>query len=374
MTEQAPRRLLIVVPTYASYHSFLKGCASWFAGLGWEIHVATNLAGARAEKDVVRLHNVEMPRGANILQLLKAGHALTGIIRAVQPTVVHAHFSVGMLCLALSKRIKDVRYLGTFQGMRFPLASGIRRWIFKCVECFSILRLDQSWVLTQDDYSAVPRSLRGKVAIQEGYGFGCDIEHFDPKRFPPRDDLSLRAELGIPREHTVFIFVGRLTAFKGFDLALSAFRKLRSEHVNVSFLVVGEPDSLHPLALPGLNSIEGVHYVGWQDDPAPYLVISDAMVFPSEREGVPVCIMEALSMGVPVIGCDRRGVRELVQDGVTGIIVTRDAVSIQDAMNKMMTDPECFNGLTRGALHLRESYDRSNFYRMSLRSYLAHSS
>ena len=130
---KATKRLLIVVPIYASYRAFLKGLAAWLIDRDWEVHVATNLTGAKVGSDVATLHDIAIPRGANPLKLFQAGRSLTKLIQQIQPSVVHAHFSVGMLVLALASRIKGVRTLGTFQGMRFPLATGISRWLFKMV-------------------------------------------------------------------------------------------------------------------------------------------------------------------------------------------------------------------------------------------------
>jgi glycosyltransferase involved in cell wall biosynthesis len=303
------------------------------------------------------LHDIAIPRGANPFQLLRASRSLTTLIREIQPSVVHAHFSVGMLCLALAGRVQGVRYLGTFQGMRFPLASGASRWFFKLVECFSILRLDQSWVLTADDFDAVPRFVRKKLAIQEGYGFGCDIEHFDPARFSDFDKAKLRSELDIPDEEFVFIFVGRLTAFKGFPLALEAFQQLRKERNDGHFLIVGEVDPQHPLDLPDLKSIEGVHHVGWQDDPAPYLAISNTMVFPSEREGMPVCLMEALSMGVPIVTTDSRGCRELAELSAAAV-TERSVGSIFAALRAASSaSTAIFN-----PIEMRKQLDRNVFH------------
>ena len=351
------KRLLIVVPVYGSYRAFLQGLAAWLSERGWEVHVATNLEGATVEADVAHLHDIEMPRGANPFRLLSASRSVTKLIREIQPTVVHAHFSVGMLCLALASRDKGVRYLGTFQGMRFPLAAGFSRWLFKLVECFSVLRLDQSWVLTEDDYSAVPRFVRKKCAIQEGYGFGCDIEHFDPARFSESDKAKLRSKLEISDEEFVFIFVGRLTAFKGFPLALEAFQQLRKERNDVHFLVVGEPDSQHPLDLPDLNLIPGVHPVGWQDDPAPFLAISNTMVFPSEREGMPVCVMEALSMGIPIVTTDSRGCRELAELSAAAV-TERSVGSIFAALRAASSaSTAIFN-----PIEMRKQLDRNRFH------------
>lgn len=357
------KRLLILVPVYASYRAFLRGLAAWLVERGWEVHVATNTEGFQVEEDAATIHHLSIPRGANPFQLLKAGRALTRLIRDIQPTLVHAHFSVGMLCLALASRISGIRYLGTFQGMRFPLASGASKWLFQWVECFSILRLDQSWVLTADDFDAVPAFVRKKLAIQEGYGFGCDIEHFDRARFSEADNLELRRNLGIPDGDFIFIFVGRLTAFKGFPLALEAFQNLRKERQNVHFLVVGEMDPQHPLNLPELATIEGVHHVGWQDDPAPYLAMAAAMVFPSEREGMPVCVMEAMAMGVPVVTTNSRGCRELVINENSGLIVERCADSVRLAMERIVSKPDLCHTLYLNALSMREHLDRRQFYK-----------
>ena len=362
---KATKRLLIVVPIYASYRAFLKGLAAWLVDRDWEVHVATNLTGAKVGSDVATLHDIAIPRGANLLKLFQAGRSLTKLIQQIKPTVVHAHFSVGMLVLALASHVKGVRTLGTFQGMRFPLASGISRWVFKCVECFSILRLDQSWVLTSDDYKVVPKFVEKKLEIQEGYGFGCDIEHFDPERFSETDKAKLRSELGIPGEDLVFVFVGRLTAFKGFLLALEAFRQLRQERNDVHLLIVGEVDSQHPIDLPDLNQVGGVHYLGWQEDPAPHLAISNVMVFPSEREGMPVCVMEALAMGRAVVTTDSRGCRQLAELSAATVADRR-----VDSIAAALRTASRLSQAPLDSTEVREQIDRTRFYTLLLESYV----
>ena len=362
---QACQRLLIIVPIYASFRAFLKGLAVWLAERGWEVHVATNLTGVEVEADVAYLHHIDMPRGADALKLFQAGRVLTKLIREIQPTVVHAHFSVGMLCLALAGRIRGVSYLGTFQGMRFPLLSGLSRWIFKLVECFSILRLDHSWVLTEDDYGAVPPLIRSNLTVQDGYGFGCDIEHFDPARFSEGDKSELRADLGISNTDFVYIYVGRLTEFKNFPLVLDAFRRLREKREGVHLLVVGEKDSQHPIDLPDLTAEEGICHVGWQDDPAPYFAIANTMIFPSYREGMPVCMMEAIAMGLPVITSAARGCVVLAQLSKGDVV---DPLSVEGLVSSMLDVIEKSNA-SGGALKLRAALDRIEFYQTTLANY-----
>lgn len=361
----ATKRLLIVVPIYASYRAFLKGLAAWLVDRDWEVYVATNMTGADDEPDVATLHDIAMPRRANPLKLFQAGRSLTKLIQQIQPTVVHAHFSIGMLVLALASRVKGVRTLGTFQGMRFPLATGISRWLFKLVECFTISRLDKSWVLTSDDYYTVPKRVRKKLAIQEGYGFGCDIEHFDLARFSEAENSEFRSELGIPDKAVVFVFVGRLTAFKGFHIALEAFCQLRQERNDVHLLIVGEADSQHPIDLPDLNQVGGVHHLGWQEDPAPYLAISNVMVFPSEREGMPVCVMEALAMGRAVVTTNSRGCRQLAELSAA-TVADRSVDSIVAALRTASR----LSQTPLDSTEFRQQLDRTRFYTLLLESYV----
>ncbi len=59
----------------------------------------------------------------------------------------------------------------------------------------------------------------------------------------------------------------------------------------------------------------------WQANVADWLSIADLCVFASERGGMPVCLMESLSMGVPVITANTRGCRDVVRDGVDGVVL-----------------------------------------------------
>ncbi|WP_309381831.1 glycosyltransferase [Cerasicoccus frondis] len=325
--------ILLIVPVYRSYTAFLNGMAHRLADRGWRVHVATDAQGVEVVGECgVDVHSICMPRGANPIMILQASRALEKLIQQLKPDVVHAHFSISLLVLALTRRQPGIRYFGTFQGMRFPPVTGLSRFLYKCIECFSIYRLDLSWVLTKDDYRAVPSWLKARVQVQSGYGFGCDIDRFDYSRFNFEDRLSLREGVGITNDAFVFIFLGRFTEFKGFALVIDAFVQLRRKYKNVELLVVGEVDELHPLSEGVPMILEGMHICGWQEDPAAYMAIANCMVFPSNREGMPVCVMEAIAMGLPVITSDARGCRDLAEDFVGVVAVERTVASVISAM------------------------------------------
>src|SRR5690606_19226289 len=104
----------------------------------------------------------------------------------------------------------------------------------------------------------------------------------------------------------VYVFIGRQTYFKGFNKVIQAFLKIYPEDKNQKLLLVGNVDNIHSTHLsPEEESIlenhPGIINVGWQENVNEYLSISHINVFPSTREGMPVNLMESLSMGVPVI-------------------------------------------------------------------------
>ncbi|MDB2310611.1 glycosyltransferase [Opitutales bacterium] len=364
--KQGPKRMLIVVPIYGSYRAFLKGAAAWFSARGWEVHVATNLTGAKVLPDNAQLHDISIPRGGNSIQLCRSAWALRQLIRLLQPVIVHAHFSVGMLVTALA-RPRGVCAVGTFQGLRFPLARGVARAVFKIAECFSVWRLQRSWVLTEDDYRAVPKFIRNKLRIQSGFGFGCDVNHYSVLNFRKNDRIEQRRLAGIGSEDFVFVFVGRLTAFKGYPLVLEAFNRLCSERNDVSLLVVGEEDPLHAVGFPCSSQNDNIYHVGWKDDPAPMLLMADAMVFPSSREGMPVCVMEALAMDLPVILSNSRGCRQLARLAESNLVL--DELSCEAVYWKMLKLLDARKPLAKYPPELRLKIDRDRFHQHLHESY-----
>ena len=84
----------------------------------------------------------------------------------------------------------------------------------------------------------------------------------------------------------------------------------------------------------------GVHLLGVRDDMEDLYAAMDLFVLGSYREGVPRAAMEASAMGVPVIATDVRGCRQVVDDGVTGLLVPpRDSTRLADAVDRLVGDP-----------------------------------
>jgi glycosyltransferase involved in cell wall biosynthesis len=135
-------------------------------------------------------------------------------------------------------------------------------------------------------------------------------------------------------------FVGRLDHQKGIDLLLEALGQLPAEKRPSIALVGAGPDreSLEEQTKQ-LDLDELVHFVGWQSNPSAWMAAADALVLPSRWEGMPNVVLEAMSVGKPVIAANVEGVADLVEDGVTGWITEpNNPSSLAVAVSRFLAD------------------------------------
>lgn len=315
----------LIIPQRSSYEAFLlelsRGCEGKVVVFLRDEHIAGVYSPEGAVAAGVHFESLPLPRGNHPVQHLRAAWALRRALRRHAIDVAHAHFAPAAFTLALARQgLRGIHCMATFQGLmgNQPKAPRLAAW----AEAWAAQQMDCAWVLTSDDVHYLRgrvRSVRARerIAQQPGYGFGCRTDVFDPALFAESRKTALRAQLGMESGRKVLTFIGRQVAFKGFPCVVRAFRKLRAQGRAVDLVLLGLPDPLHPSGLTGeeqsyVQQDPHIHALGWQADVAQYLAITDLLVFPSEREGMPVNVMEAQCMGVPVLACAARGSRELV--------------------------------------------------------------
>jgi len=106
-----------------------------------------------------------------------------------------------------------------------------------------------------------------------------------------------------------------------------------------NFIYIGEIDEGNPRAYrPNWKS---VRHLGYRKDVEEWIALSDLVVLPSYREGVPRTLLEAAAMAKAIVTSDAPGCRELVRDGINGILVPpRDPLSLTDAIKTLLLDPK----------------------------------
>lgn len=181
---------------------------------------------------------------------------------------------------------------------------------------------------------------------------GDDIDYLAKKGVLPRSKAVKVNGSGVnldnfafsePRVPACFVFVGRLLRDKGVGEYLEAARVLKREMPESTFHVVGpidsNPSSISKGDITPFIEEGSVIYHGSQDDVRPFLRNASVFVLPSYREGTPKSALEAMATGRAVVTCDVPGCREVVEDGVNGILVKPgDAESLVRAMRRLASD------------------------------------
>ena len=129
---------------------------------------------------------------------------------------------------------------------------------------------------------------------------------------------------------------------------------------NVKLLLVGpleeDLDALLPETLETIQSHPDIISVGYQDDVRPYFALSNALAFPSYREGFPNVVLQAGAMALPSIVTNINGCNEIIKEGENGMIIpVKDSAALQKAMEKVMDDTGNYYSMKSNARPLIES-------------------
>jgi glycosyltransferase involved in cell wall biosynthesis len=182
------------------------------------------------------------------------------------------------------------------------------------------------------------------VAIPNGIDVG---------RFENVDPGPVRAELGLTPEDRVALFIGRLTARKGHSVAIDAFPDVLAgvPEAKMVFVGNGELEDEFRSRVSAMGLEDRVIVAGFRRDIPELLAASSALILPSEKECLPLSILEAMAAGLPVVATDVGGISEAVEDGVTGLLIEpRDPGGLARALVRVLGDREEAEAMGRAGL------------------------
>ena len=162
-----------------------------------------------------------------------------------------------------------------------------------------------------------------------------------PVPFEGGSRLEVRTAAGIGPDDLFLLSVGRLVDAKAHDILVSAMPTVLKEFPNAKVGICGDGVLRSNLEaqIKSLGLVDSVKLLGEQNNVAKFLSSADVFVLPSRSEGLPMALLEAMSIGLPVIATKLEGLNEVVIEGVHGLFAPiDDAVVLAQVILQLLGD------------------------------------
>lgn len=288
------------------------------------------------------------PEAGGPFGLLKSLRGLYSVFRANRFDIVHAFDTKPTVIARVVARLAGIPLVvGTITGLgKIFSCSGAGFMPLKLAYVLGqtvASRMSNATVFQNEDDRDffIAAKAAGKNSVEIIRGSGVDTRSFSMDLVSEDVVGSLRNDLGIKPGSVVVTMITRLVKYKGIQEFLDASRQLGASHKNAMFLLIGPEDkTADGYPAKNLEAYPAVKYIGARRDIRELIGLSDIVVLPSYyREGIPRVLLEAASMGKPLVTTDMPGCREVVEDGRNGFLVpARDTKALADAISKLIAD------------------------------------
>lgn len=326
------------------------------------------------EREGVKTIAVPMERHISVMKDIKSLWQMWRVFRKEKPCMVHSMTpKAGLVCMMAGWLAGVPVRVHTFTGLVWPAASGLKREILMLTDkltCACATHIIPEGEGVKNDLIAGKITKKPLKVLGYGNVMGVDMERFSrrPEVISKMDELRIR-----DNNKFTFLFVGRIVRDKGINELVGAFIKLYSEYPYIRLLLVGPyEDTLDPISPESRDAISaynGLVAVGPKkgEDLLAYYCAANCFVMPSYREGFPNTVLEAGAMGLPSIVTDINGSREIIRDGINGIIVPpQNEERLYQAMKVMLTSRADREKLASSARQMIADRFEQNFVRKCL--------
>jgi len=357
---------LIVSTSSQTLRGFLLPYARHFRRLGWRVDGAAR--GAEDDSDCVRAFNSVFDvawsrRPQSLDNFLRAPKQIRAIVEAGGYDLVHIHTPIAAFvsryALRTAKRGGRFKVIYTAHGFHFhPEGSWLSNALYLGLEKIAGAWTDYLVVLNETDKAAAKEhSLVPKDRVKYMPGIGLDTRSYSPGSVPVEAVRAVRWELGLTDDDRFFLMIAELVPNKRHRDALHALALTGDEHIHLGFAGTGAVQKELTELVVRLGLSSRVHFLGFRKDIPALIRASTATLLPSEREGLPRSIMESLSLGVPVVGTDIRGIRDLLESGSGLLVPLGDHQELAAALKQLASHPELVEAMGENARRHIQAYD-----------------
>ncbi len=282
-----------------------------------------------------------MSRELSPLDDLRALWSLYRLFRRERPDIVDTHTAKAGFVGRVAARLAGVPVVvHTFHGHVLrgyygPLKTAMFRLLEQVCAHLSTCILTVS-ALNRQELLKLRVTGPDKLRVME---LGLELQRYAAA---PRFGGAIRDRLGLSAETPLVGFCGRLVPIKQPDIFVAAAHRVRAERPDARFVILGDGELRGAIEakVAELGEAGGIHFLGWQQDPAPLLADLNLLVLTSANEGTPMASIEAGAAGVPTVSTAVGGVPDVVRDGETGWLVPDgDPEAVAEAILAALADP-----------------------------------
>jgi len=345
-TSRSSKRIAFVGNTAFSLYNFRLGVMKRFVSEGYKVFA---IAPDDKYSNLFEVENIEFinldidGKGTNILTDILLLYRTVRLYKKYSFDFVFHYTIKPIIYGSLACRLLKIKTIAITTGLGYTFDNG--KWLTKFVVQLyrkSLQKTKEVWFLNPDDEAVFLE----KQIVEESRTFILRSEGVNSEIYSPVQKAK-------NQDKFVFLFLSRLVKEKGVEEFAMAAKCLKLKYPNVECQILGKTDIQNPNDIPVENVIEWeqkgfIKYIKDSMDVRPYIVNSNCIVLPSYyREGVPRCLMEAMSMKRPIITTDNVGCRELIEDNVNGKICKSGDV---DDLAKKMEEMYLLDDATRNKM------------------------
>jgi glycosyltransferase involved in cell wall biosynthesis len=374
-------RLLLVATVPETLATILR-CQPRYLAKYFQVKLVTSPGDSVVQvvhNEGLEIAQVPMARGISLLRDLISVVRMVRVIRAYRPTIVHSYTpKAGLVCMLAAWLCRVPIRVHTFTGLISPTVIGMKQqlliWVDRLI-CACATHIVPEGEGVKKDLQRLHITRKPLHVIGYGNIAGVETTHFSPMAVGVEVAATqLRQALSIQTEDFLFCFVGRLNKDKGLAELIWAFKGLSP---TAHLVLVGGVDQTAPVDTTTLAAIEShprVHQLGFLGDIRPALQAADLLVLPSYREGFPNVVLQAGSMGLPVIATNINGCNEVVEPGYNGWLVPpRDTRALEDSMRQAMETPASVRAEMgrQGRVRIQQRFERKQHWERMVMFYQA---
>lgn len=339
---------------------------------GYEVHVATN--GTEeipfCDKKIV----IPFERSPYKVNNIKAIFQLKKVIEKEHYELIHTHTPMGSVVTRIAakkaRKRTGTKVLYTAHGFHFYKGAPMMNWLlFYPIEKILSNYTDTLITINKEDYELASKKFK-KTNVKYVPGVGIDEEKFSFK-MSEEEKKQLRQSLNLNEDDFVIIYPAELNKNKNQELLIQMMQKLIKTNSNFKLLLPGK-DSFngeYQKMIQKLELKDSVHILGLRNDIVKLLQISDLSVASSFREGLPMNVIEAMYIGLPVVATNCRGHRDLVISGETGYLVSFDTDNFIQKIIDISRDKKLYSKLSKNSKIQSERYSLTKVLKETIHIY-----